>query len=76
MLSLTLSAVCSGLLVATNVFAHFSQVNLVTVSAVWLVLALGLIVASTLSFCVEVTISLHALGMAVKHLPGRKSNAQ
>ena len=75
MLALALSAVCSGLLVATNVFSHFTNTNLVTISAVWLVLALGLIVVSTASFCVEVTISLHALGMAVKHLPKRNQAA-
>ena len=47
MLSLTLSDVFSGLLVATNVFASFSGFNAVTLSAVWLVCALGLIVVST-----------------------------
>ena len=75
MRALTRSAVCSGLLVATNGFSHFTNTNLVTISAVWLVLALGLIVVSTASFCVEVTISLHALGMAVKHLPKRNHAA-
>lgn len=72
MLSLTLSDVFSGLLVATNVFANFSGINLVTVSALWLVCALVLIVVSTGYFSAEVSVSLHALDMAVEHMPNRR----
>ena len=68
MLCLSLSAVCSGLLVATNVLSNFSSTNFVTISAIWLVLALGLIVVSTAFFCMEIGLSLHALGLAVEHL--------
>lgn len=73
MLCLSLSAVCSGLLVATNVVSSLSGANLVTLAAVWLILALALIVGSTAFFCMEIGTSLHALGMAVEHLPGRKT---
>ncbi len=76
MLCLTLSAVCSGLLVATNVLAHFTHTNLVPASAVWLVGSLALIVCSAAFFSVEVSISLHALGMAVEHLPNKKKPQQ
>lgn len=71
MLCLVLSDVCSGLLLATNVVAHLSGLNFVTMSSLWLALALGLIVASTAYFSFEVRISLNALRMAIEHLPGK-----
>lgn len=71
MLCLVLSDVCSGLLLATNVIAHLSELNFVTMSSLWLALALGLIVASTAYFSLEVRISLNALRMAIEHLPGK-----
>ena len=43
MLSLVLSDVCSGLIVATNVAAHLSNLNFVTLSSIWLAFALSLI---------------------------------
>ena len=71
MLCLVLSDVCSGLLVATNVFAHLSDLNFVFASSIWLGFALALIVASTAYFSLEVRVSLHALRMAIEHLPGK-----
>ncbi|KAB7662491.1 DUF2721 domain-containing protein [Sutterella seckii] len=71
MLCLVLSDVCSGLLVATNVFAHLSDLNFVFASSIWLGSALALIVASTAYFSLEVRVSLHALRMAIEHLPGK-----
>ena len=50
MLSLVLSDVCSGLIVATNVAAHLSNLNFVTLSSIWLAFALALIVASSIYF--------------------------
>lgn len=80
MLCLTLSAVCAGLIVATNVCAEFSGQSFVTLSAFWLICSLVLIVSSTAFFCMEVSLSLHALGLAVEHLPHRgqspKENAK
>lgn len=72
MLCLSLSALCSGLMVAANVIQHFSGTSFVALSSLLLVAALLLIVVSTAFFSVEIGVSLHALGMAVKHLPGKK----
>lgn len=72
MLCLSLSAVCSGLLVATNIVSHFSETSFVVISSLLLIAALLLIVLSTAFFSAEIGVSLHALGMAVKHLPGKK----
>ncbi len=69
MLCLTLSTVCAGLLVATNVCSEFTGQSFVTLSAFWLICSLILIVSSTAFFCLEVSLSLHALSMAVTHLP-------
>ncbi|MDO5530670.1 DUF2721 domain-containing protein [Sutterella sp.] len=71
MLCLVLSDVCSGLLVATNVLAHLTALNFIIVSSFWLGLGLALIVASTVYFSLEVRVSLHALQMAIEHLPGK-----
>lgn len=71
MLSLVLSDVCSGLIVATNVAAHLSNINFVTLSSIWLAFALALIVASSIYFSLEVRLSLHALETAIDHLPGK-----
>ena len=71
MLSLVLSDVCSGLIVATNVAAHLSNLNFVTLSSIWLAFALALIVASSIYFSLEVRLSLHALETAIDHLPGK-----
>ena len=68
MLSLVLSDVCSGLIVATNVAAHLSNLNFVTLSSIWLAFALALIVASSIYFSLEVRLSLHALETAIDHL--------
>ena len=71
MLSLVLSDVCSCLIVATNVAAHLSNLNFVTLSSIWLAFALALIVASSIYFSLEVRLSLHALETAIDHLPGK-----
>ncbi len=71
MLSLVLSDVCSDLIVATNVAAHLSNLNYVTLSSIWLAFALALIVASSIYFSLEVRLSLHALETAIDHLPGK-----
>ena len=38
-------------------------------AAIWLVLALLLIIAATVAFAFEIRLSLHALGLAVEHMP-------
>ena len=63
--------ICSGLIVATNVAAHLSNLNFVTLSSIWLAFALALIVASSIYFSLEVRLSLHALETAIDHLPGK-----
>lgn len=68
LLFLTLSAASSGLLVAVNVFSHFTGANLVAFSTICLVGALLLIVMSAACFSYEIGLSLHALDMAVTHL--------
>ena len=59
------------LIVATNVAAHLSSLNFVTLSSIWLAFALALIVASSIYFSLEVRLSLHALETAIDHLPGK-----
>lgn len=76
MLCLALSAVCSSLLVATNVASHLSGTNLILISAIWLISGLILIVACTAFFSYEVSLSLRALNLAVEHLPNRKRPRQ
>lgn len=71
LLSLVLSDVCSGLIVATNVFSHIAGFNFVTLSSLWLWFALGLIVVSAVYFSLEVRLSLYALNMVIKHLPNK-----
>ena len=72
MLCLSLSTVCSGLLIATNIAASIMNADLEVLCAFWLILALVLTVASAACFCLEIKISLHALGMAVSHLPEKE----
>lgn len=74
LLCLSLSAACSGLLVGLNVFSHFSETSFAMVNSLLLIAALLLIVLSTAFFSMEIGVSLHALGMAVKHLPSKQSS--
>ena len=69
MLAITMSTGCSGLLVATNVFGTYLGFNAAPFAAVWLVLSLLLIIAATIAFAFEIRLSLHALGLAVEHMP-------
>ena len=69
MLAITLSSGCSGLLVATNVFGTYFGFDAAPFAAIWLVLALLLIIAATVAFAFEIRLSLHALGLAVEHMP-------
>ena len=64
-----LSRGSSGLLVATNVFGTYFGFDAAPFAAVWLVLALLLIIAATVAFAFEIRLSLHALGLAVEHMP-------
>lgn len=73
LLCLALSAACSGLLVGANVVSHLTGTGFVMLNSIFLVAALLLIVLATAFFSLEIGISLHALGMAVEHLPGKKS---
>ena len=73
MLCLSLSTVCSGLLIATNIAAAIMNTDFSALCAFWLISALVLIVTSAAYFCLEIKISLHALGMAVSHLPKKES---
>ena len=50
MLAITLSSGCSGLLVATNVFGTYFGFDAAPFAAIWLVLALLLIIAATVAF--------------------------
>lgn len=68
-LCIAISAMCSGLMIATNVISYYLQVNLSVLSFIWLCVALGMIILATITFALEATTSLHALDMAVKHLP-------
>ena len=43
--------------------------NAAPFAAVWLVLSLLLIIAATIAFAFEIRLSLHALGLAVEHMP-------
>lgn len=68
-LCIALSAMLAGLLIATNIFSAFQQVDLSTLAAVWLCLALLMIITATVLFAMEATYSLHALALEVHHLP-------
>lgn len=72
MMSICLSMVSSGLLVATNVLSHFLTTDLTSLASLWLFAATGLIVLSSIFFFIEVITSLRALGSAIKRLPGKK----
>ena len=65
MLAITMSMGCSGLLIATNVFGTYLVFNAAPFAAIWLVLAVMLIIAATVAFAFD----LHALGLAVEHMP-------
>ena len=69
MLCVGLSAVCSALLVVTSVASAFLDSDLLVAEAVFLVGAISLIVTCALLFSAEINLSLHALKLAVDHLP-------
>ena len=69
MLCVGLSAVCSALLVVTSVASAFLDYDLLVAEAVFLVGAIALIVTCALLFSAEINLSLHALKLAVDHLP-------
>ena len=69
MLAITMSMGCSGLLIASNVFGTYLGFNAAPVAAIWLVFAIMLIIAATVAFAFEIRLSLHALGLAVEHMP-------
>lgn len=72
-ISVVLSAFCSGLMVLagvlSGVLSGILDVSLVGLQSALLVSAIFCIVVSTLFFSAEVTVSLHALGLVVEHLP-------
>ena len=69
MLALAFSAVCSGLLVITNVFGTFFEFSLHILSATWLALALFLMVIAMALLSLEVGLSQNAIRLLVQHLP-------
>ena len=48
---------------------HLLRFDAAPFAAIWLVLALLLIIAATVAFAFEIRLSLHALGLAVEHMP-------
>lgn len=52
-----------------NVFGTYFGFDAAPFAAIWLVLALLLIIAATVAFAFEIRLSLHALGLAVEHMP-------
>ena len=48
---------------------HLLRLRRGSFAAIWLVLALLLIIAATVAFAFEIRLSLHALGLAVEHMP-------
>lgn len=66
-LCVALSAALSGALVLATVFEGLTGFGLAGVKATLLVGAVGLIVASTVYFVLEVSSSLKALGISVNH---------
>ena len=71
-LSIAISAVSAGLMIATNIVAYYLHTDLSVLAFVWLCVALGAIILATGTFSLEATFSLHALDLAVKHMPPRK----
>ena len=71
-LSIAISAMCTALMIATNICAYYLDVNLSILAMVWLGLALCMIITGTALFALEATFSLHALDLAVRHLPPLK----
>ncbi len=69
MLCVLISALCSAILVALSVFSSFANFDLSIPEAATLVGAIALIVISALFFSAEISLSLHALKLAVEHLP-------
>ncbi len=68
-LSIAISAMCAALMIATNVTTYYLGIDLTVIAFVWLCLALSLIILATCTFALEATFSLHALDLAVKHMP-------
>ncbi len=66
-LFVVLSAACSGLLVLTSTIEAIFALDLNTMKHIFLLASVGLIVASTLYFSLEVNTSLKALGLSVHH---------
>ena len=66
MLCVGLSAVCSAL---TSVTSAFLDYDLLVAEAIFLVGAIALIVTCALLFSAEINLSLHALKLAIDHLP-------
>lgn len=71
LLCISLSAVFTGAIIAVNLIAGYSGLNLAVLSSILLVGSLGLIMGAATFFSLEVGLSLHALSMAVNHLPPR-----
>lgn len=69
MLCVGLSAVFSALLVTTSVAGSFLGMELVWLEAIFLIAAITLIILTALLFSAEINLSLHALQLAVDHLP-------
>jgi len=61
-LCIAISAIFSGLIIATNI-------ELSVLALTWLGGALAMIILATGTFALEATVSLHALHLAVEHLP-------
>ena len=68
-LCIAISAIFSGLMIATNITAYYLQLELSVLALTWLGGALAMIILATGTFALEATVSLHALHLAVEHLP-------
>lgn len=72
---ISLSVIFAVLLVCLTVLQSFIGINLSVLSAVFLMCAVLLLIGSSIYFCREIYISLHALGQVIKHLPQDPENS-
>lgn len=66
---LTLSTVCSSILIAISAAHSFLGVDYNDAAALLLMLTVGLIVVASLYFASEIWLSLHALRLVIRRLP-------
>lgn len=70
---LSISTVCSSILIALSVAHSFVGFRYDSIGAFMLMMAIGLIVLASIFFAMEIWISLHALRLVVRRLPPSKN---